>query len=57
METQLLLTQNDSKVRSLSKNESRALLGIRVSAEEEFEGVDASECGLEAYPDFAGSRK
>ncbi|QPG05455.1 ammonium transporter [Salinimonas marina] len=35
----------------------KALLGIRVSAEEEFEGVDASECGLEAYPDFAGSRK
>lgn len=26
--------------------------GIRVSAEEEYEGVDISECGLEAYPEF-----
>ena len=28
-------------------------LGIRVSEEEEYEGVDISECGLEAYPEFA----
>ena len=28
-------------------------MGIRVSEEEEYEGVDLSECGLEAYPDFA----
>lgn len=27
-------------------------IGLRVSAEEEFEGVDISECGLEAYPEF-----
>jgi len=27
-------------------------VGIRVSDEEEFEGVDISECGLEAYPEF-----
>ena len=27
-------------------------LGIRVSEEEEYEGVDLSECGLEAYPEF-----
>ena len=27
-------------------------IGIRVSEEEEFEGVDLSECGLEAYPEF-----
>ena len=27
-------------------------LGIRVSAEEEYEGVDISECGMEAYPEF-----
>jgi len=27
-------------------------MGIRVSAEEEYEGVDISECGLEAYPEF-----
>ena len=30
----------------------RATLGIRVSEEEEYEGVDLSECGLEAYPEF-----
>ncbi len=27
-------------------------LGIRVSEEEEYDGVDQSECGLEAYPEF-----
>ena len=30
----------------------KATLGIRVSAEEESEGVDIGECGLEAYPEF-----
>ena len=30
----------------------KALVGIRVSAEEEYEGVDIAECGLEAYPEF-----
>lgn len=30
-------------------------LGIRVSEEEEFEGVDMSECGMEAYPEFTNS--
>jgi len=30
----------------------KALIGIRVTAEEEYEGVDISECGLEAYPEF-----
>ena len=30
----------------------KAIMGIRVSEQEEFEGVDMSECGLEAYPDF-----
>ena len=34
----------------------KALIGIRVSEEEEYHGVDASECGLEAYPDFTGGR-
>jgi Amt family ammonium transporter len=34
----------------------KAVIGIRVSDEEEFEGVDISECGLEAYPDFTTSR-
>ena len=27
-------------------------IGIRVSEQEEYEGVDISECGLEAYPEF-----
>ena len=30
----------------------KAILGLRVSEEEEYEGVDLSECGLEAYPEF-----
>jgi len=28
-------------------------MGLRVSEEEEYEGCDASECGMEAYPEFA----
>ena len=27
-------------------------IGIRVTAEEELEGVDLAEIGMEAYPDF-----
>ena len=30
----------------------RVIMGIRVSREEEYNGVDISECGLEAYPEF-----
>ncbi len=30
----------------------KAVMGIRVSEEEEYEGVDLSECGMEAYPEF-----
>lgn len=30
----------------------KAVIGIRVSEEEEDKGVDLSECGLEAYPEF-----
>ncbi|KXJ45580.1 MAG: ammonium transporter [Cycloclasticus sp. Phe_18] len=30
----------------------KAIMGIRVTAEEEYEGVDLSECGMEAYPEF-----
>ncbi len=30
-------------------------IGIRVSEEEEYEGVDISECGIEAYPEFAAA--
>jgi Amt family ammonium transporter len=31
----------------------KKIVGIRVSEEEEYEGVDIGECGLEAYPEFA----
>jgi ammonium transporter, Amt family len=34
----------------------RLTFGIRVSDEEEYEGVDIGECGLEAYPEFVGPR-
>ena len=34
----------------------KAVMGIRVSEEEEFEGVDIGECGLEAYPEFTGPK-
>ncbi len=30
----------------------KMVMGIRVSEEEEYAGVDLSECGLEAYPEF-----
>jgi len=31
-------------------------VGIRVSEEEEYQGVDIGECGVEAYPEFVVSR-
>jgi Amt family ammonium transporter len=34
----------------------KLIMGIRVSEEEEYEGTDIGECGLEAYPEFTGSR-
>jgi Amt family ammonium transporter len=34
----------------------KVAMGIRVSEEEEYEGVDLGECGLEAYPEFTGNR-
>jgi len=34
----------------------KLIMGIRVSEEEEYEGVDVGECGLEAYPEFVGAR-
>ncbi len=34
----------------------KLIMGIRVSEEEEYEGVDVGECGLEAYPEFIGAR-
>ena len=30
----------------------KAVIGIRVSEEEEYEGLDVGECGVEAYPEF-----
>ena len=34
----------------------KATMGIRVSEEEEFSGVDIAECGMEAYPEFANAK-
>jgi len=34
----------------------KAVMGLRVSAEEEYEGVDIVECGLEAYPEFTNKK-
>jgi ammonia channel protein AmtB len=33
----------------------KAVVGVRVSEQEEYEGVDLHECGLEAYPEFTKS--
>jgi ammonium transporter, Amt family len=33
----------------------KVAMGIRISEEEEYEGVDLAECGLEAYPEFVKS--
>ena len=33
----------------------KSVIGIRVSEESEFEGVDVSECGIEAYPEFTNN--
>ena len=30
-------------------------MGIRVSEEDEYNGVDVAECGMEAYPEFVGA--
>jgi Amt family ammonium transporter len=30
----------------------KKMFGIRVTEEEEYKGVDISECGMEAYPEF-----
>jgi Amt family ammonium transporter len=35
----------------------KAIVGIRVTQEEEMQGVDMVECGLEAYPEFTAGRK
>jgi len=30
----------------------KMIMGIRISEEEEYEGADLAECGMEAYPEF-----
>ncbi|MDQ7091281.1 MAG: ammonium transporter [Methylococcales bacterium] len=35
----------------------KIIIGIRVSEEEEYHGVDYSECGMEAYPEFTDNSK
>ncbi|WP_404414677.1 ammonium transporter [Vreelandella aquamarina] len=35
----------------------KAVMGVRVTEEEEYEGVDIAECGMEAYPEFSASSK
>jgi len=34
----------------------KALIGLRVSEEDEANGVDLAECGMEAYPEFTSSK-
>lgn len=34
----------------------KAVMGVRVSEEEEYEGVDLAECGMEAYPEFTSAK-
>jgi Amt family ammonium transporter len=34
----------------------KSTMGIRVTEEEEFMGVDISECGMEAYPEFVNAK-
>lgn len=33
----------------------KAVMGIRISEEEEYEGMDKADCGIEAYPEFTRS--
>jgi Amt family ammonium transporter len=35
----------------------KATMGIRASEEEEYEGLDIHECGLEAYPEFSKNNR
>ena len=34
----------------------KVVMGLRVSEEDEYNGVDIAECGLEAYPEFVGAQ-
>src|SRR5690606_35097893 len=35
----------------------KMIMGLRVSEEDEYSGVDVAECGLEAYPEFVTGRE
>ncbi|HIG64925.1 MAG TPA: ammonium transporter [Methyloprofundus sp.] len=35
----------------------KVVIGLRVSSKEEYQGVDYSECGMEAYPEFTSTGK
>ncbi len=35
----------------------KAVIGIRLSPEDEYNGADFAECGMEAYPEFTGSAR
>ncbi|SFF83386.1 ammonium transporter [Neptunomonas qingdaonensis] len=35
----------------------KAVMGLRISEEEEYEGADIAECGMEAYPEFKSTGK
>ncbi|MFT4726432.1 MAG: Amt family ammonium transporter [Granulosicoccus sp.] len=34
----------------------KVIMGLRVTEQEEYEGVDISECGIEAYPEFSSGK-
>jgi Amt family ammonium transporter len=34
----------------------KLVMGIRVTEEEEYEGLDVGECGMEAYPEFVAQK-
>ena len=34
----------------------KMVMGIRVTEEEEYEGMDLAECGMEAYPEFTSAK-
>jgi Amt family ammonium transporter len=34
----------------------KMIMGLRVDEEEEYEGSDIAECGMEAYPEFTSAR-
>ena len=39
----------------IATSQLKAIFGIRVSEEDEYEGMDIVDCGMEAYPEFVKS--